>query len=94
MPVELLSVDGFAPFESHSIICRQASGNAGKQRKGIAAANILSLLGSPLLRQRSPFPLHNEALTEGMQLRNMPAGGKLHTVTSIEGRITIKPQPS
>lgn len=44
--------------------------------------------------QGNPVPVHNEALTESLELRNMPAGGKLYTVSTTGGRVTIQPKTS
>jgi len=39
-----------------------------------------------------PIGLQNEMLTENLELRNVPAGGKLYTISSIDGKVTVKPQ--
>jgi hypothetical protein len=39
-----------------------------------------------------PVGLQNEMLTENLELRNVPAGGKLYTISSIDGKVTVKPQ--
>jgi hypothetical protein len=39
-----------------------------------------------------PFGLQNEMLTENLELRNVPAGGKLYTISSIDGKVTVKQQ--
>jgi len=41
----------------------------------------------------NPFGLQNGMLTEDLELRNVPAGGKLYTISSISGRTRVKPQP-
>jgi len=40
-----------------------------------------------------PFGLQNEMLTENLELRNVPAGGRLYTISSTGGKVTVKPQP-
>jgi putative isomerase len=40
----------------------------------------------------NPVGLNNKAITETVELRNMPAGGKLYDISSIGGKVTIKPQ--
>jgi len=40
-----------------------------------------------------PFGLQNDMLTEGLELRNVPAGGRLYTISSLRGRTTVKSQP-
>jgi len=42
----------------------------------------------------NPVTQDNEALAEGLELRNMPAGGKLYTVTTSGGKVTVRPQAS
>jgi len=32
-------------------------------------------------------------LTEDLELRNVPASGKLYAISSIKGRTRVKPQP-
>jgi Glycosyl hydrolase family 63 C-terminal domain len=39
-----------------------------------------------------PVGLHNEALTENLELQNVPAGGNLYTISSVAGRVSVKPQ--
>jgi hypothetical protein len=40
----------------------------------------------------NPVALDNAAITETVELHNMPAGGKLYTVVSKGGKVSIKPQ--
>jgi len=42
----------------------------------------------------SPVPLHNSALMEEIELRNMPAEGKLYRVSAANGKVTIRPEQS
>ncbi len=42
----------------------------------------------------NPVELSNAAITETVELHNMPAGGKLYTVSSKGGKVSIKPQSS
>ena len=39
-----------------------------------------------------PFGLNNEALTEKIELRNVPAGGRLYNISLTAGKTTIKAQ--
>jgi len=41
-----------------------------------------------------PFGLQNEMLTENLELHNVPAGGRLYTISSNGGKVTVKPQPA
>jgi hypothetical protein len=37
-----------------------------------------------------PVGLHNAAITESLELHNMPAGGKLYTISSNKGKVSIR----
>ena len=39
-----------------------------------------------------PFGLQNEMLTENLELHNVPASGRLYTISSNGGKVTVKPQ--
>jgi hypothetical protein len=41
----------------------------------------------------NPIALQNEMLTENLDLRNVPAGGRLYTISSNGGKVKVKPQP-
>lgn len=38
----------------------------------------------------NPFGLNNAAITESLELHNMPAGGKLYTISSNRGKVSIR----